>query len=237
MDIRGYLIGANSGTDQEQDQRILEITKNLCQQLNITSYNPNIVSWTALVPRGKTYKELPFDECILSKSQVILPAGMRGRLEADEWKPILASELIFSRKLRKTIATGILVRAIPFLILAAVLYFLLPAVFPQPTTFCKNGYCSTGPLGSEIFPFVAFLVVSIGTPLLGMGYSKKVKLRADRRSADIVGTSSFQAVLAKIASVAPPGGAQAKRRFGGPVRSLPSLEERIASLQAYSGQV
>ncbi len=231
------MTSANSGTDQEQDHRILEITKNLCQQLNILSYNPNIVSWTAFVPRGRTIKELPFDECVLSRWEVMLPAGMRVRLEADEWRPIIASELIFSRRLQKRIAAGLLERAVPFLILAAVLYFLLPVLLPQPTTFCKNGLCSTEPLGSAIFLFVAFPVVGIGTVLLGTRYSKKVKLRADRGSADIVGTSNFLTVLAKIASVAQPGAAQAKKRFGGPVRYLPSLDERIANLQAYSGQV
>ncbi len=237
MDIRGYLTSANSGTDQEQDQRILEITKNLCQQLNIPSYNPNLVSWTAFVPRGRTIKELPFDECVLSGREVMLPAGMRGRLEVDEWKPILASELIFSRKLQKRMLSGILVRAIPFFILAAVLYFLLPILLPQPTTFCKNGYCSTEPLGFAIFPFVAFPVVGIGTALMGVRYSKKAKLWADRGSADVVGTSNFLAVLAKIASVTPPGNEQMKKRFGGPVAYLPSLNERMANLQGYSGRI
>jgi hypothetical protein len=31
--------------------------------------------------------EMPFDEVILSRSQIMLPAAMRTRLEPDKWKP------------------------------------------------------------------------------------------------------------------------------------------------------
>jgi hypothetical protein len=223
-----------SSTDLEQDKRILDITKELCQQLNISNYNPRVVSWTSVMPRGRNrFVEIPFDECILTKMQIILPAAMKDRLEADEWKPILASELFFSRRARKTYLVGIALRAIPFFLLAAALFFLLPQALPQPITATSHGLTTTAPLGSRIFPFIAFPLVAFGTAFLAVRYSKKVRLEADRASANIVGTASFLGVLNKIAAVAGPGG-RSKRRFGGPVPFLPSIEERIANLQSYS---
>jgi hypothetical protein len=67
------------------DQKILGIVSSLCQQLGITNYNPTIISWVSLIPRGRAMVEMPFDECILSKSQIMLPAATRTKLDPEEW--------------------------------------------------------------------------------------------------------------------------------------------------------
>ncbi len=195
-----------SSTELEQDRRILDITRQLSQQLNIANYNPSVVSWTSVIPRGRNrFVEIPFDECILAKMQIILPAAMKDKLDADEWKPILASELFFSRRARKTFLTGVALRAVPFFLLAAALFFLLPKALPQLITTTSRGLTTTAPLGSMIFPFIAFPLVAFGTAFLAVRYSKKVRLEADRAYANIAGTAGFLAVLNKIAAVASVG--------------------------------
>ena len=88
--------------DPERDPQILAITRELCQQLNITNYDPTFVSWQVYAyenrrnPRNR--KEFPPDDCLLEKYSVTLPGSMRERLEPGEWKPIIASSLIFSKK-------------------------------------------------------------------------------------------------------------------------------------------
>ena len=56
----------------EDDQKILDGTRSVCQQLGITNYNPVAVAWQALLARGRSMLEIPFDECILTGSQIIL---------------------------------------------------------------------------------------------------------------------------------------------------------------------
>ncbi len=56
----------------------------------------------------------------------------------------------------------------------------------------KSGLKSTGPLGAMIFPIVAFPLVLFGTAILGVRYCKKVRMEADRASANIGGTAQFR---------------------------------------------
>ena len=97
----GYLV--LQAEQEALDQRILGIVSSLCQQLGITNYNPTIISWVSIIPGGRAMIEMPFDEVMLSKSQITMPAGMQTRLEPEEWRAILASALIMSKKLRRNL--------------------------------------------------------------------------------------------------------------------------------------
>src|SRR5207244_6092793 len=124
--------------DPERDPQILAITRELCQQLNITNYDPTFVSWQVYAyenrrnPRNR--KEFPPDDCLLEKYSVTLPGSMRERLEPDEWKPIIASSLIFSKKMRRRTFNGFLLNAILLVDLyilvtfAFVLYFAISSI-------------------------------------------------------------------------------------------------------------
>lgn len=78
----------------DDDQKILENTRSLCQSLDVKNYAPVLVAWENWVPQTSLWRgrsrmiKVPPDECLLTSSQVVLPAVMRGRLEPNEWKAI-----------------------------------------------------------------------------------------------------------------------------------------------------
>ena len=177
--------------------------------------------------------EMPLDECILSKSQIMLPAAMRSKLEPDEWKPIVASALILSKKLRRKMLERTLIVLAALILVSASLFLTLPALLPGLVTSCRGGTCGTAPLGYYIAVYVGLTLPIIGTPITAILLGRKLKLVADRMAAEIVGVSSFLLVLNKIANLAA-GQTQAKKRLGGPLSPFPSLSSRIINLQTHT---
>src|SRR5438128_5537330 len=134
--------------DPERDPQILAITRKLCQQLNITNYDPTFVSWQVYAyenrrnPRNR--KEFPPDDCLLEKYSVTLPGSMRERLEPDEWKPIIASSLIFSKKMRQRTFNGFLLPAILFVALSILVVVEFPVLFSHQYSLTR--LCTSFPL-------------------------------------------------------------------------------------------
>jgi hypothetical protein len=216
------------------DRRILETVSSLCQQLGITNYNPQIVSWVSLIPRGRAMVEMPYDEVLLSKREIMLPAAMRTKLEPEEWKPIIASALIMSKKLRRKVIGRMLMGLGVMIAITVGLFLTLPILLPGMVTACRNGSCGTAPLGYMIALYVGLPLPFIGTPILGVVFGRRLRSVADRRAADLVGLAYFLGVLNKIANIAR-GQASGRKRLGGPLSPFPSLKSRILNLQNYTG--
>jgi hypothetical protein len=217
------------------DQRILGIASSLCQQLGITNYNPGIIAWVSFIPRGRAMVEMPFDEAILSRSQIMLPAAMRDRLEPEEWKPILASALINSKKLRRKAIERVLTALGVLVAISITLIVTLPILLPTPVRSCSNsGVCTYAPEGFMIGLIVGLFLPLGGTPVLGVIITRRLSYVADRRAAELVGTAYFLGVLNKIANIAG-GQVMARKRIGGPLSPFPSLGSRIVNLQNYTG--
>jgi hypothetical protein len=70
------------------DQRILEITKELCQKLNISGINPDWVSWHGYAPSGSLLTgrllTVPYDGCAFDDNTIVLPEGFRDQLELED---------------------------------------------------------------------------------------------------------------------------------------------------------
>jgi hypothetical protein len=222
--------------DPERDPQILEITNSLCQQLGITNYHPTFVSWQVYAYENRrnpsNRKEFPPDDCLLEKYAVTLPGSMRGKLDPDEWRPIIASSLIFSKKMRRRTFYGFLLPAILFVALAIVVALELPVLFPQPfNSHDRSGNPYTIPLGSIFGNIVALVLAGPGTVLTGTVFARKTRLRAEENAADLVGTENFLSSLRKIAGLTNP---QQQKRGGGiarPTPLLPSLDKRISNLE------
>src|SRR5437870_6771360 len=82
----------------EYDQRILDITKELCLQLNIADYNPIFVSWEGFDSRSRVPVEFRYEVCLIERNCVTLSAKMKVVLERDEWRPVIALSVIFAKK-------------------------------------------------------------------------------------------------------------------------------------------
>jgi len=146
--------------------------------------------------------EMPYDEVLLSKYEIMLSAAMRTKLEPDEWKPIVASALIMSKKLRRKLLERMLVGLAILVAISVALFLALPILLPSQVTSCKNGYCSTSPVGYMIAFFVGVPLPFIGTPILALAFGRRLKYVADSMAAELVGTAFFLGVLNKIANMA-----------------------------------
>src|SRR5260370_26388474 len=87
--------------------------------------------------------EFGCEECLVEKYCLTLSAKMKDELEPDEWRPIIASSLIFSKKLRNRIYKGFILSLATFVALALVLFFELPILLPQLYQFSKSGSSQT----------------------------------------------------------------------------------------------
>ena len=179
--------------------------------------------------------EMPFDEVILPRSQIMLPAAMRNKLEPEEWKPLIASALIMSKKLRRKIIGRVLVGLAILIAISVTLFRTLPILLPSPVTTCRNGTCGTAPLGFMIAVYVGLSLPVMGTPILGIVFGRRLRLAADSMAGDLVGTTYFLGVLNKIANIS--GQATDRKRIGGPFSPFPSLASRILNLQNYPGPI
>jgi hypothetical protein len=204
--------------------------------LGIANYNPGIIGWVSFIPRGRGTVEMPFDEVILSSSQIMLPAAMRDKLEPEEWKPILASALINSKNLRRKAIEQVSTALAVLVGISITLILTLPILLPTPVRSCSNGgVCTYAPEGFMIGLIVGLFLPLGATPILGVILTRRLSYLADREAADLVGTAYFFGVLNKIANIAG-GQVMARKRVGGPLSPFPSLGSRIINLQDYTGQ-
>jgi len=82
-----------------EDEQILRLTGELCRQLNTPRLVPKRVFWKGVVqvPTGgmPANMEVPSDLVSTGRGNIVLPRRMRGVLTIEEWKPVIASSLIF----------------------------------------------------------------------------------------------------------------------------------------------
>jgi hypothetical protein len=215
----------------EYDQQILDITRELCVQLDIPNYNPTFVSWETLDSRVRGQVEFRYDECLIEKYCLTLSGRMKGVFEPDEWKPIIASSLIFSKKLRRRIFKVFVLSLVAFLLLAVTLYFGLPLLFPQPYTVTKNGSSQTSPVGYFVALPASLAMVPFGTILVSVTHARRLRRAADKKATDLVSSTAFLSSLNKIAETERATGYRENTNIRGPIPLLPNIRVRISSIK------
>ena len=160
---------------------------------------------------------------------------MQDQLQSDEWKPIIASALFYKKKLLIRRITGLALRALMFVAMAAVLFIALPILIPQQITMVDNyGVPHTNSMGWLIASYTGPVLVIAGTFVLDIWYLRNIRLLADRDAANIVGAPVFLAVLNKIAALDVEGYGKTHDRRGACFRYLHPIGQRIANLQTSS---
>ncbi len=213
------------------DQRILDLTTELCLQLDIANYNPTFISWETLDSRSRRPVEFRYDECLVEKYCLTLSAKMKDVLEPDDWRPIIASSLIFSKKLRSRIFKGLILSLATFVTLALVLIFELPILLPQPYTVSRSGSSQTSPLGYYVAGPLALVLVFFGPIAASVTYARMLRRIADKRAADMVSTVSFLATLNKVAETERTAGYRENVNVRPSIPLLPNLRTRISLLE------
>src|SRR5438093_6003666 len=69
------------------EEEIARIARDLCQHLGYVNLQPKTATWEE--------RSMPSDHCVVLPDRVVLPLPMRGKLASSEWKPLIASSLIY----------------------------------------------------------------------------------------------------------------------------------------------
>ncbi len=147
---------------------------------------------------------------------------MKGRLEPEEWTPLLASSIIFYKQLRAQNNKGTLLRFSPMLIVLAAFLGLLAMGPSLPIT----------PVEYVIFGVVAIPAIGIISLFQVMQYSKSLGLLADHKAAELVGREQMLGVLQKLDVLRQQDFQDGKRGNWIGYGNLPSIHRRLENLQS-----
>ena len=205
------------------DQGIVNLTSELCRQLGIARLKPSDVIWVERHPAASPYVRamMPPDIPVFQRGHICLASSVREKLEAEDWRPIIASSLIFTYQLGAEKMSSNLRWT-----LGCLAYL--------------GGFAIVGKVIGGFFSSLTALFLAV-VPLLPVGlvYALRVgktvygrMLRADLRTAELIGRERLISTLKKIDNMHLPdvernNDLRAKRSL----RSYgPSLPERIDNL-------
>jgi hypothetical protein len=162
------------------DYRIVQASRDVSRQLGFDSKLAQVV-WSDWEKFGSQ----PSDECSFAGDSIILPKRMRGVIDPDGWKPIIASRIIYrkrwmrSQPWRQTLAMLV---SIPLVIFGGALMAFL---------FGHSRFA---------IPWLVYVVVVVGPIFLNLvtQAQKSMRLHADAETAVLFGKESFLSVLQKI---------------------------------------
>jgi hypothetical protein len=193
------------------DDRILGIAKELCLQLRL-SFVPVAVYWVAWLKLAGI-RAAPSDLCLPSmkgirRGYLQLPASLRGRLEPDAWRPLIASSLVWFihpdiRRRQKFVQRLWISTILAAIVISSLLFWFLrsPPLEDLVEFLAVNALFFAGLAG-------AVLLITFSARKGNM-VLRKYFLEADRLAAGIVGREALLHALRKIDSM-----------------KLPDLEER-----------
>ncbi len=222
-------------------QDIVRIARDLAGRLEIPGFEGESVSWQDYFVRsGFSFSRsnrpimVPYDGCMFVGNKVILPESTRDKLQPEEWAPLIASELVYKRKLLEKRRLGLLIRILP---LTAV-YIIIPVILWQIGILNLQG--TTTVRGAPTPVVVAFFQLYSGTALifamvlyglLGFRFNKQMRLKADAIAAGLTGKAVFLSALEKIGRAFPSIMARGRPSLTYPP-GRPSIEKRIEGIQA-----
>jgi len=230
-----------------EDQRIVEIAMELYRRLNVKSPPKAVVFWKGkFLPRTVTmWHPLPIfssvsphpwwspwsDYCFtlptFSGPVLIAPAQrMKGKLDPEEWRPLMAASFIFQFKKWKIVIKYMLTRLLLPEILAVIAVLVLSEIVSEPY-FTVEMF--TAVVAVLLFGVLFFSMSSLGR------YIKKLMLMADVEAAELVGKEALLHSLRKIDDLGLEDlerlkGSGLKARFWRWYR--PSVPQRIENLLA-----
>ena len=196
------------------DGLLIEEAQDLCQTFNLTM-KVRRVFWLDRI----LWSKINSDECRFGADGVFCPDRMKGRLEPEEWKPIMASSLVFRK---------ILVRNMPASYLVALPVLLVVTLIGAGISTLLGNY-------EDLF-FLSFILL-VDVPILMNAIArahKKRRLEADVVVAGALGKDQFLNVLSKIEGFGIDDVVERteRRGIGRHFSGKPSLPERIANLRA-----
>ncbi len=193
----------------EENNEILRYAQELSREIRPRGSEPDEVTWD---------DGLPLDRVIVRYSEVKLPSGMKGRLTPEDWRPLIASSIIYNQSLYRAQRRGSIVRLVLPLGVGEV-----PLIFALLQIFHMRNEQATIELILVIAGWILFASSVLWLHLHWLWRS--LFYAADKRAAEIVGTISILQSLRKSRDAT--SGLVPGKRFN----LLPSLNHRIQKLE------
>lgn len=214
-----------------EDKDILDAAMEVCRKLGLTDYRLQAISW---VPRmyssfqASRFSLLPSDQVVIRQGFMVLAWPLKGRLSAEEWKPLIASSLIYDRVLSRKRAMGLLTRLlVPLALIIPLFISLVAAATPLLPRWANI-------LGGIISILLVPLIIASAV-LLGASYRRSLRLKADTLSAQQFPREEFSQTLQKIDQLNIPDILQLKHHKSRlRIFQAPSISQRIENLQTTS---
>src|SRR5256885_4527764 len=207
---------------------ILEVARALCRTLSV-SPAPEIVSWqdeyntfVSRFSRSGGGRPVTPDFPVIDKNRILLKPLMQGMLEPEEWRPLLASSLIFYRQLRRQNHRGVRLRVSAILLALGILLVLAMAPnSPLPAT-----------LRTYFFGFVTVILI-VATWGILIQYNIRRVLLADKKAVEVVGRERMLNVLQKLDLLRLRDIQEGKSLNWIGYNDLPRLPKRIENIQNF----
>ena len=193
----------------EQDNKILRHAQEPSREIRPGRSEPDEVTWD---------DGLPLDRVIVRYGEVKLPSGMRGRLTPEDWRPLIASSIIYNRSLYRAQRRGSIVRLVLPLGVGEV-----PLIFALLQIFHMRNEQATIELILIIAGWILFASSVLWLHIHWLWRS--LFYAADKRAAEIVGMATILESLRKSRDAISALRGSTKR-----LRLLPNINQRIRKL-------
>src|SRR5260370_8373729 len=114
---QGLITFRRSLPTSPDDPRLLEMASSFGQQLGLPGLNLRDIRWMEWIPAGRSSGSVPSDWCTFLRHSMIMPARMMGKLTVEDWRPIIASSLVFEKKVKRSMrGTTFLLTGLPLIV-------------------------------------------------------------------------------------------------------------------------
>src|SRR6266516_1250517 len=198
------------GGSMEEDYEILGYAQELFRQIQPGKPEPGTVSWD---------EGLPLDRVVVRYGEVKLPFRLRGKLTAEDWRPLIASSIVYNQSLYKGQRKGSFTRLVlPLAVADIPLIYALLQILQM-----RNGLANIElVLVVALWTLFACSVLAFYIHWLWRG----LFYAADKRSAEIVGTATILESLRKSRDVIS-ASMVSRKRFS----LLPGMNQRVQKLE------
>jgi hypothetical protein len=177
---------------KEVDNAILETFKEISGTLGVTREPPLAIVWTAIINNAIDWPAFTIH------GELALWPQLREKFSPAEWRPLLASSLVYETRFRgrERLLRAYYVSSFLISILITIVSFILILRYGPPPSAPGNTGIGRGLAGLTILLFFAvfFLLIAIPAP-----YFRRLRLKADRLTFEQFGTQQdLLTVLKKI---------------------------------------
>lgn len=178
---------------EEADASILAIVNELIQQLKLKKKPVTEISWKDIIGAGKSRKLVHSDQPIQEMWTLVLANRARGRLAPEDWRPLIASSLIYnSPSMRWRLFRHLLLRLfLPVFVTFSLFFLALVWTYVPRQAFLLSTV--TG-----IYILLPMIFAMLLTKGLSPSYVRKVRLLSDRSASEALSNEAFLHSLAAV---------------------------------------